>query len=147
MKPVPSTAARRIASTRTAEDDRCWVCGTLDRRARADVHLGGVLCLRCWAYQPRGRTAWSRAASALCLALQLDKRLWHENGMRSAWVEQVARKRGVQAWHDAAQGNPVPDPPAEPFGWINPDDLDAAASVLAALEAEFQRARVRPART
>lgn len=64
MKASRPTAADSIVGSRRPEDNRCWLCGTAgipDRTLRADVHVSGHLCLRCWGLQPRGRNPCSRA--------------------------------------------------------------------------------------
>jgi hypothetical protein len=98
------------------------------------------LCPRCWNAQPRGRNAWFRAASALYVALALP-RAWHDSGFRTGWLQDVARHHGVTAWYDVPRDTP---PPSEPFAWISPDVLEAAAADLRAREEEFERARIAP---
>lgn len=115
---------------------RCWLCSTTAPPLRSDIHLVGHLCARCWAVQPRGRSEWVRAADALAVALDLARREWRET-FRTGWLERVAQKHGITAWHDT-RDVPAPD---EPFGWIAPDVLTAAAAELADMDAAFNRAR------
>lgn len=86
------TVADTITGTRRPEDNRCWLCGVTgipECTLRADVHVSGHLCLRCWGLQPRGRNPWSRAASALYGTLGLP-RVWHDTGYRAGWLEAAA---------------------------------------------------------
>ncbi|MFF8919088.1 hypothetical protein ACF08M_38785 [Streptomyces sp. NPDC015032] len=108
----------------------------------ADVHQSaGHLCARCWAFGPRGRNEWLRAASALCIALGLPKREWHESGFRNGWLQETAQRHRITAWVDAGRT----DQPTVAFGWLAKDVLTAACADLEAMEAELQRSRVRPA--
>lgn len=144
MKATRPTAADTITGTRRPEDNRCWLCGTSgipERTLRADVHVSGHLCRRCWDLQPRGRNAWSRAASALYAALGLP-RTWHDTGYRAGWLEATAKRHGVTAWHDVPRAT---EPPAEPFGWIARDVLEAAAADLTHQEEQFEQSRIPPA--
>lgn len=139
----------RIISSIITDDTppRCWLCGTGDGHMRADLHMAGKpLCPSCWAFQPRGRSAWTRAASALCRALGLDRRTWHECGFRASWLEDAARRHGVTAWTDApaADAAPAVTGAAAPFAWIDDEVLAAARADLEAMEDEFQRSRVQP---
>ncbi|MFJ9149137.1 hypothetical protein ACIRP7_13910 [Streptomyces sp. NPDC102270] len=143
MKASKPTAADSIVGSRRPEDNRCWLCaapGIPERTLRADVHVSGHLCLRCWGLQPRGRNSWARAASALYVALALP-RAWHDTGYRSGWLETTAKRYGVTAWHDVPRAT---EPPDEPFGWIAPDVLEAAAADLARQEEAFEQARIPP---
>ncbi|MFC8389898.1 hypothetical protein [Streptomyces sp. NPDC057238] len=145
MKATRPTAADTIAGTRRPEHNHCWLCGLPGLppphgTLKSDVHVSAHLCPRCWDAQPRGRNAWCRAASALYVALALP-RTWHHSGFRTGWLEDAARRHGVTAWHDAPKDTP---PPSEPFGWISPDVLEAAAADLAHLEEEFERSRIAP---
>ncbi|WP_406128019.1 hypothetical protein [Streptomyces sp. NBC_00989] len=139
-RPAP---AATIAGSRRPEHNHCWLCGTpgTPRTLRADVHMNGHLCPRCWQFQPRGRNTWSRAASALCIALALP-RGWHDSGLRTTWLQDAAQQHGITAWHDT-QGVLAP---AAPFDWIPAHVLTAAAADLTALEEEFQRSRIPPDR-
>ncbi|MGA5552639.1 hypothetical protein [Streptomyces pseudogriseolus] len=143
MKGPRPTGADTIVGTRSAADNHCWLCGAPgrpERTLRADIHMSGHLCLSCWALQPRGRSAWSRAASALYAALQLPRE-WH-TGYRSGWLEAAALHHGITAWYDAPRGTALP---AEPFGWIPREVLEAAAAELQDQEDAFQRSRIPPA--
>ncbi|MBC9729993.1 hypothetical protein [Streptomyces sp. TRM68367] len=142
-RPAP---ADTIAPTRRPEDNHCWCCGTPGAPApqgtlRADIHLTGHLCPRCWGLQPRGRNQWVRAASALYIALGLGRE-WHNSGFRTTWLEETARHHGVTAWHDAPRDTPLP---SGPFSWLPGGVLDAAAADLAKRDDEFNRSRVQPA--
>lgn len=145
MKAIRPTAADTIAGTRREEHNRCWCCGRPGLppphgALRADVHVAGHLCPVCWDLQPRGRNSWCRAASALGIALDLP-RTWHTTGFRAGWLEAAARVHHVTAWHDVPRDTPAP---SEPFGWIPPDVLAAAAADLQARNEEFERARIAP---
>lgn len=90
--------AASIAPTRPPGPRYCWLCGNPGEQHRADVHLSGHLCARCWTVQPRGRRDWVRAAAALYVAVQPDPRpLWYGNGMRDGWLERTARQHGITA--------------------------------------------------
>lgn len=135
-----------LPAARRREEVRCWLCGVPGipgRTLRADVHLSAHLCPPCWGAQPRGRSSWVRAASALYAVLDLP-RSWHE-GFRTAWLQDTAHRHGIRAWYDAAQLQPRPPAPDDRFDWIPPDVLEAAAAELEAAEEEFQRSRIPPA--
>ncbi|KOU99095.1 hypothetical protein [Streptomyces sp. XY533] len=139
-----STVAATIASTRPPGPLHCWLCGQPGERLRADIHLVGHLCARCWDLQPRGWSDRVRAAAALFLAAEPGPRpLWYGRGLRDGWLERTAHTHGITAWHDVPRDTP---PPTTPFGWIPDDVLAAAAADLAALETEFQRSLIPPDR-
>lgn len=124
---------------------RCWLCGIPGELPplgmfRSDIHVSGHLCPSCWDRQPRGRATWTRAASALYVALDLP-RAWHHTGYRTGWLQTAAQHHGVTAWHDVPRDTPAPD---EPFGWLTPDVLEAAAADLQARDEEFQRSLIPP---
>jgi hypothetical protein len=68
-------------------------------------------------------------------------RVWHDTGYRAGWLETAAKRHGVTDWHDVPRAT---EPPAEPFGWITRDVLEAAAADLARQEEAFEQARVPP---
>lgn len=118
---------------------RCWLCGTTAGPMRSDVHCSGrPLCPRCWDLAPRGYNRWVRSASALYVLLSLP-RVWHDSGMRCAWLQRAAERHGITAWHDVDRRT-TPDP-EDPFGWLTLDQVEAAVDELAAREAEFERGR------
>lgn len=139
-----STAANTIVGSRPPGPRHCWLCGTPGEQLRADVHLSGHLCARCWDVQPRGRNEWVRAAAALYVAVDPGpRRTWYGNGMRDAWLERTAQQHGIRAWHDTRDA----PAPAALFDWIPADVLTAAAADLVALEAEHLRSLTPPGRT
>ncbi|GAA0680251.1 hypothetical protein AB0900_31910 [Streptomyces cellulosae] len=108
MKASRPTAADSIVGIRRPEDTRCWLCGVPgrpERTLRSDVHVSGHLCLSCWTLQPRGRSSWSRASSALYAALRLPRE-WHTTGYRSGWLEAAAAELQDQA--DAFERSRIP---------------------------------------
>ncbi|MEF9908626.1 hypothetical protein ACQSMD_33400 [Streptomyces flavovirens] len=117
---------------------RCWLCGTNEGPLRSDVHLTGHLCSPCWSARPRGATSWGRAASALAIRLQLGRH-WTESGFRQGWLQEIARRHRITAWHDAPSTATAPD---APFGWLPADAFDQAAAELERREAEFNRSRI-----
>ncbi|MFJ8607346.1 hypothetical protein ACIRH0_09175 [Streptomyces sp. NPDC093675] len=146
MKATRPTAADTIAATRRPEHNRCWLCGLPGLppphgTLKSDVHVSAHLCPSCWDAQPRGRNAWSRAASALYVALALP-RAWHTAGFRTGWLEEAAKHHGVTAWHDVPRDTP---PPSDPFGWLDPAVLEAARADLTRQEEAFEQARIPPA--
>lgn len=144
MKAPRPRALDSIAGTRRPEHNHCWCCGApgTPGSLRPDIHLTGNLCLRCWRGQPRARTTWTRATSALRIALDLP-RVW-DGGFRVGWVENAALRHQVTAWCDVPRNLSVPLP-ARPFDWISPDTLAAARADLTAREADFDRSRALPA--
>lgn len=125
---------------RTSVPARCWLCATTEGPLRDDVHVTGHLCPSCWTSQPRGSTAWSRAASTLANRLGLSHQ-WTHSGLRQAWLQDVARRHHITSWYDTPGGTPVPD---TPFGWITPDTVDRARVELEQREAAFNQSRIAP---
>lgn len=122
---------------------RCWLCGGTEGPLRSDVHMAtGHLCPPCWTAHPRGRNRWSRGSSVLEVRLGLGPE-WTRSGLRQAWVQQAAERHGILAWCDVPRGT---DPPADPFGHLDPGAVGAAAIDLVELEAEHQRSLVPPER-